>query len=217
MRSDLSRKGRGNALRACARRILHCHCERSEAIHRAARKNGLLRRLTPRNGDGRLSAWHTLLRQGGIIILFCFLFFGADCGAGIANIAHVDAPKAACGEIKDEGEPRCRNIMEKVLPLDFENNVEGCSASLDTFNAALKRGRRECMPPYSFFWFYRAQPLAAAIGIDPINSGSRSLNDHCGYRDPFNDADALTGIPNAPMDMVFFHIIVWGRANQIPE
>jgi hypothetical protein len=40
------------------RDILNRHCERSEAIHRAAqRKNGLLRRFAPRNDDGHEAAF----------------------------------------------------------------------------------------------------------------------------------------------------------------
>src|ERR1700675_2271861 len=37
-----------------SRPLFFRHCERSEAIHRAARKSGLLRRYAPRNdGEGR--------------------------------------------------------------------------------------------------------------------------------------------------------------------
>jgi hypothetical protein len=50
MRASVTFAGFGYCLRSHPR-----HCERSEAIHLAAEKNGLLRRYAPRNDDGGLT------------------------------------------------------------------------------------------------------------------------------------------------------------------
>ena len=86
--------------RGLAPGLTNRHCERSEAIHSSAKKNGLLRRFAPRN-DGELRR-HTMLREirpAILILLLLTAITGLAYPLAMTAIAGVIFPKQAQGSL----------------------------------------------------------------------------------------------------------------------